>query len=200
MQVMTVRHFTEADIPARIKHMRDPSFQANLSDFTVSITDDDLAASQRRTIAEEQRAARIFTICGPECEVAGFAWISSIDWHSQCCELSFGVLPSYRGGLGALAAAALHEYLRSELNMRVVVSQVLDHNVMMQSAELVAARRQVTCPLDSYTAGEWRAAYFWSFTEADARSYADAEQARRQALADRIRARIGENQGPGERS
>jgi RimJ/RimL family protein N-acetyltransferase len=200
MQVMTVRHFTEADIPARIEHMRDPDFQANLSDFAASISDGDLAASQRRTIAEEQHIARIFTICGPDGEVAGFAWISSIDWYSQCCELSFGVLPRYRGGLGALAAVALHEYLRSELNMRVVVSQVLDHNLMMQSAELVAARRQVTCPLDSYTAGEWRAAYFWAFTDADARSYPGAEQARRQALADRIRARIGAPQVQGERS
>jgi RimJ/RimL family protein N-acetyltransferase len=200
MQVMTVRHFTEADIPARIDHLRDPSFQANLSDFTASITDDDLAASQRRTIAEEQRTARIFTICGPGGEVAGFAWISSIDWYSQCCELSLGVLPRYRGGPGALASAALHEYLLSELNMRVVVTQILDHNQMMQSAERVAARRQVICPLDSYTAGEWRAAYFWAHTETDTRGYPRAEQARRQALADRIRARIGEGQGPGGRS
>jgi|SRR5579859_6645432 len=196
MQVMTVRHFTEADIPARIKHMRDPSFQANLSDFATSITDESLAARQRRTIAQEQHTARIFTICGPGGEVAGFAWINPIDWYSQCCELSAGVLPPYRGGLGALAVAALYEYLLSELNIRVVVSQVLDHNQMMQSAELMAACRQVTCPLDSYTAGEWRAAHFWAFTEADARSYLGAEPAGRQALADRIRARIEEDQGP----
>lgn len=189
MSIMTVRHFTEADIPIRIEHMRDPRFQANLSDFAASITDDDLAARQRRTMEEEHHTSRIFTICGPGGEVAGFAWISSIDWYSQCCELSFGVLPHYRGGLGALASAAVEGYLRSELNMRVVVNQVLDHNQMMQSAEVLATRRQVTCPLDSYTAGQWRAAYFWTSTEADIRAYQDAEQARRLALADRIRAR-----------
>lgn len=189
MKYMTVRHFTEADIPIRSELLRESQFQANLTDFAVCTDDDGLIANQRRTIHEEHHVKRIFTLCGRQGQVVGFAWISSIDWRSQRCELSFGVLPRYRGGLGAVAVEAAHKYVRAELNMRVVVNQVLEHNTMLQSAERLAATRQVRCNFDSYTVGQWRAACFWSLTEHDVQAYVHEEQARRRALADRIRAK-----------
>lgn len=118
----------------------------------------------------------------------GFAWITSIDWRGQCCELSFGVLPRYRGGLGALAVQAAHDYLRAELNMRVIVNQVLEHNTMLQSAEALAASRQVRCEYDSYTVGEWRASCYWTLTEHDVRANTHELEDRRRTIAERIRA------------
>lgn len=188
MRVITVRHFTEADIPIRNELQRESRFQANLTDIALSTDDDGLAAAQRRTIHEEHHTKRYFTMCGRKGQVVGFAWISSIDWRGQCCELSFGVLPRYRGGLGALAVQAAHEYLRAELNMRVVINQVLEHNTMLQSAEKLAASRQVRCDFDSYTVGEWRATCYWTLTEKDVQAYDHEEETRRRTVAERIRA------------
>jgi RimJ/RimL family protein N-acetyltransferase len=189
MTMMTVRHFTEADIPLRTALLRESHFQANLTDFAVSTDDDGLTDNQLSTIREQHRTKRIFTICGPRGQVVGFAWITSIDWRHQCCELSFGVLPGFRGGLGTLAVAAAHDHLRSELNMKVVVNQVLEHNRMLHSAESLAAQRRVYCDFDSYTVGRWRSACYWTFTEQDAREQREQEQARRREVADRIRER-----------
>ncbi|HEV3170981.1 MAG TPA: GNAT family N-acetyltransferase [Actinocrinis sp.] len=186
---VTVRHFTEADIPVRTALLRESRFQANLTDFAVVAEDDALAAGQRRTLEQEHAVKRIFTLCGPEDRIVGFAWITSIDWRSQSCELSFGVLPQYRGGFGAIAVAAAHEYLRTELNMRVVINQVLEHNTMLHSAEALAAEQRVRCPYDSYTVGEWRTSYYWSTTEDDIRRYRERTETRRREIAERIRAR-----------
>jgi RimJ/RimL family protein N-acetyltransferase len=188
MQVITVRHFTEADIPIRNELQREARFQTNLIDIAVSTDEDGLAATQRRTIHEEHHTKRIFTMCGRKGQVVGFAWITSIDWRSQRCELSFGVLPRYRGGLGALAVQAVQFYLRAELNMRVVVNQVLEHNTMLLSAEKLAARRQVRCDFDSYTVGEWRAACYWSLTDHEVQALVNEEETRRRTIAERIRA------------
>jgi hypothetical protein len=192
MPIMTVRHFTEADIPVRAELLRDTQFQANLTDFAVMTDDAALAAGQLRTIHEEQHSKRIFTICGPRGQVAGFAWITSIDWRAQCCELSFAVLPRYRGGLGSIAVAAAHHYVRADLNMRVVINQVLEHNAMLQSTQALARQRQVRCLLDSYTRGEWRTSCFWTFTERDSAAWASDGQARREELARRILAARGQ--------
>jgi RimJ/RimL family protein N-acetyltransferase len=185
---MTVRHFTEADIPIRNELQRDSRFQANLIDVAASTDDRELAAQQRRTINEDQHLKRIFTICGRKDQIVGFAWITSIDWRGQCCELSFGVLPRFRGGLGALAVQAAHDYLRAELNMRVIINQVLEHNTMLQSAEALAASRQVRCEYDSYTVGEWRASCYWTLTEHDVRATTNDMEDRRRTIAERIRA------------
>ena len=107
MTFVTVRHFTEDDIPLRLQLLRESQFQANLSDFAVQAADADLVADVRRTIAERQAERRIFTLCGAGDAVMGFAWITSVDWRNQCCELSFGVLPRYRGGPGALGRDVL---------------------------------------------------------------------------------------------
>lgn len=185
---MTVRHFTEADIPIRNELQRDSRFQANLIDVAASTDDRELAGQQRRTINEDQHVKRIFTICGRKDQIVGFAWITSIDWRAQCCELSFGVLPRFRGGLGALAVQAAHDYLRAELNMRVIINQVLEHNTMLQSAEALAAFRQVRCEYDSYTVGEWRASCYWTLTEHDVRATTNDMEDRRRTIAERIRA------------
>ena len=191
MSIMTVRHFTESDIPVRTGLLRESEFQANLTDFAVSVGDAELGASQLRTIREEHGTKRIFTICGPRGQAAGFAWITSIDWRAQCCELSFAVLPRYRGGMGARAVAAMHDYLRSELNMRVIINQVLEHNKMMHSTRALATQRQVRCELDSYTSGEWRTACYWTYTEQDEATRLPDVAARRRELADRIMAARG---------
>jgi hypothetical protein len=189
MFLVTVRHFTEADIPVRTALLRESRFQANLTDFAVVAQDDVLSANQQRTIREEHHTKRIFTLCGPRDKILGFAWITSIDWRSQCCELSFAVLPQYRGGFGAVAVSAAHEYLRTELNMRVVINQVLEHNTMLHSAEALAAQRRVKCDYDSYTVGQWRTSYYWTSTEDDLRELRERIQNRRRELADRIRAK-----------
>jgi hypothetical protein len=186
---VSVRHFTEADIPIRTALLRESRFQANLTDFAVLAQDDALVVGQRRTIEQEHAVKRIFTICGPNDQVLGFAWITSIDWRSQSCELSFGVLPQYRGGFGAVAVGAAHDYLRTELNMRVVINQVLEHNTMLQSAESMAAQSRVRCAYDSYTVGEWRTAYYWTTTEDDVRQHLERTENRRREIAERIRAR-----------
>ncbi|WP_181727323.1 GNAT family N-acetyltransferase [Streptomyces sp. PT12] len=192
MPFVTVRHFADEDIPLRLELLREERFQANLSDFAVAASDDELVADVRRTIAERQDERRIFTLCGPKGQVMGFAWITSIDWRNQTCELSFGVLPRHRGGPGALGVQAAHDYIRAELNMRVIVNQVLEHNTMLQSARTMAESRQVRCDYDSYTVGAWRSACYWSLTDDDVREQRAQKLARRRVLADRIRARTGE--------
>lgn len=186
---VSVRHFTPQDIPVRTALLRESRFQANLTDFAVVAEDDALAAGQLRTIEQEHAVKRIFTLTGPNDQVLGFAWITSIDWRSQTCELSFGVLPQYRGGFGAIAVAAAHDYLRTELNMRVVINQVLEHNTMLQSAEALAAQQRVRCPYDSYTVGEWRTSYYWTTTEDDVQQHRERTETRRREIAERIRAR-----------
>jgi GNAT acetyltransferase-like protein len=189
MPIVTVRHFTDEDVPLRTELLREARFTANLTDFAVGSADDGLTARQRRTIAEEQRTKQIFTVCGARGRVMGFAWITSIDWRAQRCELSFGVLPRDRG-LGALAVYAVHKHLRDELNMRVVVNQVLTHNTMFLSAEALEAQHQVRCERDSYTVGEWRTACYWTLSDEDIRAHRASEGERRRELAERIRARI----------
>lgn len=188
MPFVTLRHFTAEDIPIRTSLLRDERFQANLTDFAVVAADDALVVNQNSTIELQHDSKRIFTLCGPRDQVLGFAWITSIDWRSQCCELSFGVLPRFRGAYGAAAVAAAHSYLRSELNMRVVINQVLEHNTMLLSAENLAAARRVRCAYDSYTVGQWRSACYWSETESDAAAQGDQVADRRRAVAERIRA------------
>ncbi|MDQ7808698.1 hypothetical protein Q5425_33610 [Amycolatopsis sp. A133] len=189
MPIVTVRHFTEEDIPLRTELLREARFTANLTDFAVGAGDDGLIARQHRTITEEHRTKRMFTLCGPRGRVMGFAWITSIDWRAQRCELSFGVLPRDRG-LGALAVYAVHKHLRDELNMRVIVNQVLTHNTMFLSAEALEAQHQVRCERDSYTVGEWRTACYWTLSDEDVRKHEASAGQRRRELAERIRARI----------
>ncbi|UED82960.1 GNAT family N-acetyltransferase [Streptomyces profundus] len=191
MSFVRVRHFVEEDIPFRLELLRESRFQANLSDFAVQAADADLVADVRRTIAERQAERRIFTLCGAGDAVLGFAWITSVDWRAQSCELSFGVLPRYRGGPGALAVRAAHDHVRAELNMRVVINQVLEHNTMLQSAATLAASGQVRSAFDSYTVGEWRSACYWTLTEEDVAADRAERLARRRELAERIRARSG---------
>jgi RimJ/RimL family protein N-acetyltransferase len=189
MPLVTVRHFTEADIPTRMRLLREERFQANLTDFAVTTGDDALTLNMRRTIAEEQRTKQIFTLCRPQGPIVGFAWITSIDWRSQCCELSFGVLPEYRGGFGAAAVDAARAHIRTELNMQVIVNQVLEHNAQLVSRVGLAARRSVRCAYDSYTVGQWRTACYWSETEQEERDLVRDNRARRHEVAERIRAR-----------
>jgi hypothetical protein len=189
MPLVTVRHFTEADIPLRTQLLREARFQANLTDFAVVTGDDALTLNMRRTVEEEQRVKQIFTLCRPQGQTVGFAWITSIDWRSQCCELSFGVLPEYRGGFGAAAVKAVRDHIRTELNMRVIVNQVLEHNALLVSRDSLAAQRSVRCGYDSYTVGEWRTACYWTETEQDDQDNVRETQARRHELAERIRAR-----------
>ncbi|WP_320065740.1 hypothetical protein [Micromonospora sp. RTGN7] len=188
MPFVTVRHLTEAEIPIRTALMRESRFQANLTDYAVVTGDDTLTERQRLGITEEYHIKRHFTLCGPREEVVGFAWITSIDWRSQCCELSFGILPRFRGAFGATAVAAAHTFVRTELNMRVVVNQVLEHNTMLVSSENLAAQRRVRCDYDSYTVGQWRTACYWSENEQDAQAQRSQVEDRRAAVAERIRA------------
>lgn len=186
-----IRHFTEADVPLRTALLRESRFQANLTDFAVSTTADDLYVNQMRTIAAEHEVKRIFTICEARTgEVMGFFWATSIDWRNRSCELSFGILPRFRGGPGATAVKVADQWLRDELNMDVVVSQVLDHNTMLHSAGSLAAAQRVRAEFDSYTVGEWRAACYWSDSNADLLDRRAAEDERRRRVAERIRARV----------
>ncbi|WP_353942648.1 GNAT family N-acetyltransferase [Streptomyces sp. HUAS MG91] len=187
----TIRHFTEADIPQRTALLREQRFRANLTDFAVVSSDEALVVNQTRTIEGEHRVKRMYAMCHPDGRTLGFAWITSIDWRSRSCELSFGVLPQYRGGYGAAAVAAMHRYIREELNMLTVINQVLVHNTMLVSAEGLAEQAQVRCSHDSFTAGEWRSSCYWTQDAEDyERSVAEHEE-RRRAIAARIRAGAG---------
>ncbi|MER6033399.1 MULTISPECIES: GNAT family N-acetyltransferase [unclassified Streptomyces] len=186
-----IRHFEEADIPARSALLREQRFQANLTDFAVVSSDEALVENQRRTIEHEHGVKRMFAMCHPDGRTLGFAWITSIDWRARTCELSFGVLPRFRGGYGAAAVGAMHRYIREELNMRAVINQVLVHNTMLVSAEDLTAQSQVRCAYDSFTAGEWRDSCYWAQdAEEYERSMAEHEE-RRRAIAARIRTASG---------
>lgn len=190
MPFMTVRHFTEADIPVRTELLRENKFQTNLNDFAMSADDRALADGMRRTIESDHEVKRLFTMCGSKGQVVGFSWITSIDWRSQTCELSFAVLPRYRSGFGFKAVEAAHEYLREQLHMDVIINQVLSHNTMMLSAAELDANAQVRAEYDSYTVGRWRTACYWTVTRADVQARKERERARRQELADRVRAGV----------
>lgn len=190
MPFMAVRHFTEADIPIRTELLRENKHQTNLNDFAMSADDRALADGMRRTIAEQHHTKRLFTMCGSKGQVVGFSWITSIDWRSQTCELSFAVLPRYRSGFGFKAVEAAHEYLREQLHMNVIINQVLSHNTMMLSASELEANAQVGAEYDSYTVGQWRTACYWTVTRDDVRDRKQREWARRQEITDRIRAGV----------
>ena len=192
MPFMTVRHFTEADIPVRTELLRENKFQTNLNDFAMSSHDRALADGMRQTIDAEHHVKRLFTMCGSKGQVVGFSWITSIDWRSQTCELSFAVLPRYRSGFGFKAVEAAHEYLREQLHMDVIINQVLSHNTMMLSAVELDAHAQVRAEYDSYTVGEWRTACYWTVTRDDVRDRKQRDLARRQEIADRVRAGVRE--------
>jgi hypothetical protein len=187
MPLVTVRHFTEADIALRCELLRESHFQANLTDFAVTTGDDALAAGMRRTVREDQSIKRMYTVCGAKGQIFGFGWVTSIDWRAQCCELSFGVLPRYRGAFGATAVGALHEYVHVELNMKVLINQVLEHNTMLISADDLAEHRDVRCAYDSYTVGQWRTACYWTKLVEDPLRFGEAHQERRRAIAEQIR-------------
>lgn len=187
MPFVTVRHFTEDDIPTRTALLRESRFQANLTDFAVVSDDDALTANQRRTVTREHRVKRMFTLCGTGGVTVGFAWITSIDWPGQTCELSFGVLPECRGPYGAAAVSAAHAHIRSELNMEVVVNQVLEHNTMLVSTGELSEQQRVRCAYDSYTVGEWRTACYWTESAHDVRRRREQAADRRRAIAARIR-------------
>jgi hypothetical protein len=189
---MSVRHFTEADIPIRTELLRENRFQVNLNDLAMSAADRELAEGMRRTIDSEHHIKRLFTMCGAKGQVVGFSWITSIDWRSQTCELSFAVLPRYRSGFGFKAVEAAHEYLREQLHMDVIINQVLSHNTMMLSATDLEANTQVRAEYDSYTVGQWRTACYWTITRDDVSGRRQRERARRQEIADRVRAKVRE--------
>lgn len=187
-----IRHFSAEDIPVRSALLRDEAFQANLTDFAVFTEDDALASWQLDTITHEQDVKRIFTACRGNGEVIGFLWITSVDWRSQSCELSFAMLPRFRGGFGPPAIEAARAYLYDELNMRVVVDQVLEHNTMLHSGDDLDRRSKVRCPYDSFTVGEWRTARYWTQRRQDFRSGLAAEARKRDATRRRIRAALSE--------
>jgi hypothetical protein len=189
---ITIRHFTAADVPIRSALLRDADFQANLTDYAVLADDDALAAGQLRTIEQDQEIKRIFTACRGDGQVIGFLWITSIDWRSQSCELSFALLPRFRGGFGPPVIDTARAYLHDELNMKVVVDQVLEHNAMLHSRTDLAARRKVRCAYDSYTVGEWRTACYWTQTEEEFRAGRELEALGRAARSARIRATLRE--------
>ncbi len=187
-----IRHFSPDDIPIRSALLRDDAFQANLTDFAVLTEDDALASWQLRTIAQEQDVKRIFTACRRNGEVIGFLWITSLDWRSQCCELSFAILPRFRGAFGPPAIDAARAYVYDELNMRVVVDQVLEHNTMLHSGSDLNRRSRVRCPYDSYTVGEWRTALYWTQRRHDYRNGVAEDTRKRAATRERIRAALSE--------
>lgn len=185
-----IRHFSHEDIPIRSALLRDDAFQANLTDFAVLTEDAALASWQSRTIAEEQDVKRIFTACRGNGEVIGFLWITSVDWRSQCCELSFAILPRFRGGFGPPTIDAARAYLYDELNMRVVIDQVLEHNTMLHSEGDLDQRSRVRCRYDSYTVGEWRTARYWTQRRQDYRVRVAADGRKRAETRERILAAL----------
>lgn len=194
---MTIRHFTEDDLPLRTELLRESRFTANLTDFAVLTDTRELVERQRATIAHEHDVKRIFTVCGPRDQPIGFVWITSIDWRSQSCELSIALLPRYRGGYGLPAMATARDYVHHELNMVTIVDQVLAHNTMLQSAELLRRRHSVRCPYDSFTVGEWRTALYWTQTRDQFRADGEDVARRRARRGDRIRAAVAGAQKPG---
>ncbi|BBA96683.1 hypothetical protein RVR_2097 [Actinacidiphila reveromycinica] len=187
-----IRHFQEQDVPLRTALLREDSFQANLTDFAVTTGDDALDRGQLRTIAEEQHTKRIFTACRPGGQVIGFLWITDVDWRSQSCELSFAMLPRYRGGFGPPTINAARAYLYDELNMEVVVDQVLEHNTMLHSRDELSELSRMRCPYDSYTVGTWRTARYWTRRRDEFRAWRAGEDRRRTELGARIRAAVRE--------
>lgn len=181
MRAVTVRHFTEDDVPLRVALLRDGRFQANLNDRAVVTGDDELTAAQLATLRDGQDDERVYTACGRDGQPIGFLWITTIDWRSRTCELSIAMLPRYRlSSYGPVALRVIQEHLHDELGMRVIVNQVLAHNTMLHSATALAANRTVECAHDSWTVGEWRTACYWSQT-AEAFHAGVAEWERRRA-------------------
>ncbi|MER5439014.1 GNAT family N-acetyltransferase [Streptomyces sp. NPDC002790] len=195
---LTIRHFTEADIPVRGELLRDPEFQANLTDFAMATADDALAEWHRRTIHEEHDTKRIFTVCRGD-EVIGFWWMTSIDWPSRRCELSFALLPRFRGAFGTLLVQAAQRYLHLELNMEVIVDQVLEHNVMLHSSSRLDELHRLRRRFDQYTAGRWCTACYWTRTAADFEADRTEIDRRRSERAARIRSALQDSrQGHGD--
>lgn len=192
MPFMSVRHFTEADIPIRAELLRENRFQVNLNDLAISTSDHELAERMQRTIDSEHHVKRLFTMVGAKGQVVGFSWITSIDWRSQACEMSFAVLPRYRSGFGFKAVEAAHEYLREQLHMDVIINQVLSHNNMMLSTDELVANTQVRAEYDSYTVGEWRTACYWTTTREDVSGRLQRLRERRAEIAERVRAKVAE--------
>ncbi len=172
-----MRHFELSDIPVRSALLRDGRVLANINDDALNQADDQLAEGQRRTVEEQHHTKLIYTVCMPDGSTIGFCWLTSIDWRSRSCELSFALLPEYRIGLGSALVPEAREFMFRELNMRTMINQVLDHNTMLLSTGDQRELSQVTCDYDSYTVGEFRRARYWSRTVEQC--VAEAEEFRR---------------------
>jgi len=189
MRALTVRHFTEADVPLRTAVLREQRFGSNLTDWALVADVEEVQAHQRRLLARAQETVRIYCACRGDGEVVGFLWITDVDWRAQTCELSVAMLPRYRVGFGTLAVIAAQHHLYGELNIRVVVHRVLEHNTMLNSRDRLATTSQVRCDHDSYTVGEFRTALMWTQTAEDFHANLDRLPNRRDELGARIRAR-----------
>ncbi len=187
-------HFAEDDIEVRSSLQRDHLFQTNIDDAASTSQDDELAARQQRTIDEEHETKRIFTVRRGKGEIIGFCWITSIDWRSQCCEVSLALLPRFRHAMGALLSDAVFRYLYDELNFKVLVNQVMAHNSMLLSEDRIAELHQVRRPYDQFTAGRWNTACYWTVTREQSRMEQRGLARRRADNAVRVNATLGKGQ------
>ncbi|MGQ0838599.1 GNAT family N-acetyltransferase [Actinokineospora sp.] len=192
MRGLTIRHFTPADVPLRTALLREPHCLENIGDWPLLTDHGEIVARQHAAIAHRQASLRLFCVCRGTGEVIGFVWMTDIDWRSQTCQFSIVLVERYRGGFGTPAVITAREYLHNELNMRVVVNRVFEHNTMLNSRGQLTASRQVTCPYDGYTVGEFRTQSAWVQTVDDFRASVAELPQRRAELRARIQSRAAE--------
>jgi hypothetical protein len=192
MKRLLLRHYDHDDVEERIALMTEAAFQRNLAHSPALTSHEELCAREHRTIDEQYETRIVYVVTTRSGVTIGYAWISSIDWISRCCELSIALLPRYRRGYGLAALIELYDHLYDNMNFETVVNQVLAGNDMLLSDDAARAVRHVHCRRDSYNDGEFRDALYWSQTGDEHRAFAERTRERHA----RIRARIAQQGEP----
>ncbi|MBB2893334.1 GNAT family N-acetyltransferase [Flexivirga oryzae] len=187
---LVVRHYRSTDIPIRARLLRDAAFEANLNGWGSRSSADAIRAREEHTITDGQWTKRVYTVTKGDGVVVGFCWITSLDVVAAHCELSFAILPEYRGAYGLLVHTAASWYVWNELGMAAVTHQVLGHNSMFVRRSQLNRYATLVSRNDDNTAGQDRDAFYW--TE-DRKQFLDAFECAEQRwsqLKDRLRTKV----------
>ena len=163
---LSVRPYTEADIPFRYALLQDQAAETNLQPILKIITKDEFFEAERAHLAQGCVSRPTFVVQTAHGKAVAVAWVSPIDWQHRFGDVALIVAPRYRVGYGSLVVIAVQQLLFEEYNLEVAVSQVYSGNSMMQNGNAVLQRRQVTLVDEIWQGGEFWSAYLWTTTRA----------------------------------
>jgi RimJ/RimL family protein N-acetyltransferase len=161
---LTVRPYTEADIPFRYSLLQDPAAETNLQPILKVINRDEFFAAERAHLAQGCASRPTFVVETAHGKPVAMTWVGPIDWQHRVGDVALIVAPRFRIGYGTLVVIAVQRLLFEEYNLDVAISQVYSGNNMLQTGSAVLQHRQVTLVDEIWQGGEYWSAHLWTTT------------------------------------